>query len=238
LSRAVLLAAGLGLRMRNANGFPKPLTDIMGKPLIYYPLTALREAGVQETLIVVGYKGHLVRKRLEALKIPDMRLRFVRARHFRLGNGGSLASVTRELTGDSFLLVMADHVFGPELAERVLKSSPISLGVKMLKDSEKPSEEDTKVLVDDMGLIRRIGKRIRVANGIDAGVFKCDGRVLDAARYPLSRKSVTVSCIMNHLLAKRTGIHAVDVSDLSWLDVDTPRDIPKAVSLLSEYVRR
>lgn len=238
LSRAVLLAAGFGLRMGNANGLPKPLTDVVGKPLIYYPLVALREAGVQEAFIVIGHKGHLISKFLKHLKIPDIRLNFVRARHFNLGNGGSLAAVTRELVGDSFLLSMADHVFSPELVERVLKSGPISLGVDMLKGGNTPSEDDTKVLVDEMGFVRRIGKRIRMANGIDTGVFNCDGRVLDAAHTLLSRKRVTVSCVMKHLLGKRVKIHAVDVSGLSWLDVDTPHDIPRAVSLLSVITRR
>lgn len=221
--------------MRNANGLPKPLIDIMGKPLIYYPLRALREAGVREAFIVIGYKGHLIRRRLMSLKIPWLRVRFVKARHFQLGNGGSLAAVTRELVGDSFLLVMADHVFDPELAERVLKSGPISLGVEMLKRNDTASREDTKVLVDKTGLIRGIGKSIRVANGIDTGVFNCDGRVLDIARDLLKRRNkVTVSCVMNHLLAERIEIRAIDVSGLGWLDVDTPQDISRATYLLSK----
>jgi len=56
---AVVLAAGKGVRMKSE--LPKVLVPAAGRPLIDYVLDALEAAGVVRTLIVVGYRGDLVR---------------------------------------------------------------------------------------------------------------------------------------------------------------------------------
>lgn len=51
---AVILAAGKGTRMKSDH--PKVVTELAGKPLIIHVLDHLSNAGVQQSLIVVGYK--------------------------------------------------------------------------------------------------------------------------------------------------------------------------------------
>ncbi|TAN61094.1 UDP-N-acetylglucosamine diphosphorylase/glucosamine-1-phosphate N-acetyltransferase [bacterium] len=51
---AVILAAGKGTRMKSAKTV-KVLFDVSGRPMLFYPLNALKEAGVNKTIIVVGY---------------------------------------------------------------------------------------------------------------------------------------------------------------------------------------
>ncbi len=55
----IVLAAGMGTRMRT--DLPKVLCRANGRPLIDYVLDALAEAGVTRTIVVVGYRGDLVR---------------------------------------------------------------------------------------------------------------------------------------------------------------------------------
>lgn len=59
---AILLAAGKGTRMRSE--LPKVLTPVLGKPMISYPLAALRFAGVERILTIVGYRAEMVREAL------------------------------------------------------------------------------------------------------------------------------------------------------------------------------
>jgi bifunctional UDP-N-acetylglucosamine pyrophosphorylase/glucosamine-1-phosphate N-acetyltransferase len=67
---AVILAAGQGTRMKSSR--PKVLHQILGRPMIAYLLDTLREAGVDDIVVVVGHQAEAVK---EALK--DYGVRFV-----------------------------------------------------------------------------------------------------------------------------------------------------------------
>ncbi len=57
---AIVLAAGKGTRMRSEH--PKVLTPCCGRPMLEYPLEALRFAGVKKIFAVVGYRAEEVRQ--------------------------------------------------------------------------------------------------------------------------------------------------------------------------------
>jgi len=59
---AIVLAAGKGTRMESE--LPKVLVPVCGRPMLRYVTEALREAGVNKTVVVVGYQAHLVRAEL------------------------------------------------------------------------------------------------------------------------------------------------------------------------------
>ena len=59
---AIILAAGKGKRM--ASDLPKVLVPVCGRPMIRYVIDAVRAAGVERMLVVVGYRADLVRREL------------------------------------------------------------------------------------------------------------------------------------------------------------------------------
>ncbi|MBN2293394.1 MAG: NTP transferase domain-containing protein [Pirellulales bacterium] len=59
LKTAVVMAAGKGTRMES--DLPKVLVEVCGRPMIDYVLDAIEEAGVERTIVVVGYKAEDVR---------------------------------------------------------------------------------------------------------------------------------------------------------------------------------
>ena len=61
-SVAVVLAAGLGTRMKSA--LPKVLHPIVGRPMLLYVTAALREAGVEEIITVLGHGAEKVEEAL------------------------------------------------------------------------------------------------------------------------------------------------------------------------------
>ncbi|MEO8044074.1 MAG: sugar phosphate nucleotidyltransferase [Spartobacteria bacterium] len=63
ITRAVLLAAGRGTRMRDlTNDLPKPMIAVRGKPILQHIIEGLRGAGVQQFLIIVGWRAEAVRQ--------------------------------------------------------------------------------------------------------------------------------------------------------------------------------
>ena len=62
---AIILAAGKGTRMKSE--LPKVLVPVAGRPMVRYVIDALRAAGVDRIVVVVGYRADLVRAELAGL---------------------------------------------------------------------------------------------------------------------------------------------------------------------------
>ncbi|MFM9195528.1 MAG: NTP transferase domain-containing protein, partial [Planctomycetia bacterium] len=62
---AIVMAAGRGTRM--GGDLPKVLFEAAGKPLVRWVLDALEAAGVNDRLVVVGYRAELVEAALAGL---------------------------------------------------------------------------------------------------------------------------------------------------------------------------
>ena len=61
IDKAVILAAGRGTRMRELTAeLPKPMIEVRGKPVLQHIVEGLRNAGVRQSLIVVGYRADAV----------------------------------------------------------------------------------------------------------------------------------------------------------------------------------
>ena len=63
---AVVMAAGKGTRMQSE--LPKVLCEVCGRPMIEYVLDTLESAGINRILVVIGYRGNLVRETLSHRK--------------------------------------------------------------------------------------------------------------------------------------------------------------------------
>jgi dTDP-glucose pyrophosphorylase len=62
ITRAVLLAAGRGTRMRDlTSNLPKPMLEVRGKPVLAHIIEGLKGAGISHFLIVVGWHADVVR---------------------------------------------------------------------------------------------------------------------------------------------------------------------------------
>jgi N-acetyl-alpha-D-muramate 1-phosphate uridylyltransferase len=106
----MVLAAGLGTRMRPYNGhIPKPLVEIGGKSLIDYSLDRLADAGVERAVVNVHHLADAVERHLAARKRPRIIISDERAG--LLGTGGGIAKALPQLGGAPFFLVNSDTVW-------------------------------------------------------------------------------------------------------------------------------
>lgn len=63
ITKAVLLAAGRGTRMRElTSDLPKPMLQVHGKPILQHIIEGMRPAGVTDILLVVGWRADVVRE--------------------------------------------------------------------------------------------------------------------------------------------------------------------------------
>jgi len=61
--KAVILAGGLGTRMREETEYrPKPMVEIGGKPILWHIMKNLYDQGIDDFVILVGYKGQVIKQ--------------------------------------------------------------------------------------------------------------------------------------------------------------------------------
>jgi MurNAc alpha-1-phosphate uridylyltransferase len=109
-NRAIVLAAGLGTRMRPYNGhIPKPLVEIGGKSLIDYSLDRLADAGVQRVVVNVHHLADALERHLASRQRPQIVISDERAA--LLGTGGGIAKALPQLGAEPFFLVNSDTVW-------------------------------------------------------------------------------------------------------------------------------
>jgi MurNAc alpha-1-phosphate uridylyltransferase len=107
---AIVLAAGLGTRMRPHNGHvPKPLVAIGGKSLIDYSLDRLAEAGVERAVVNVHYLADALERHLASRKNPSIVISDERGA--LLGTGGGIAKALPTLGDAPFFLVNSDTLW-------------------------------------------------------------------------------------------------------------------------------
>jgi N-acetyl-alpha-D-muramate 1-phosphate uridylyltransferase len=106
----MVLAAGLGTRMRPYNGHvPKPLVQIGGKSLIDYSLDRLADAGVARAVVNVHHLADALEDHLTGRTRPQIVISDERA--LLLGTGGGIAKALPLLGRAPFFLVNSDTVW-------------------------------------------------------------------------------------------------------------------------------
>lgn len=104
---SIVLAAGASTRM----GEPKALLDWGGEPLLAYQVRQLREAGVDEVIVVLGHHGDDIHRKLRGVDCRVM----LNTRYF-LGRASSLRLGAKAVDRDADTIVIV-NVDQPRPAE-------------------------------------------------------------------------------------------------------------------------
>ncbi len=138
---AVILAAGMGTRLRDAHsGLPKGFLQLGDEPIVVESIARLRAAGVQRILIVTGHLSEFY----EELASTDPDINTVH--NARYADSGSMYSLwcARDKIDGPFLLLESDIIYeqraldvlldGPDAA--VLLSGPTHAGDEVYVETE------------------------------------------------------------------------------------------------------
>ena len=108
ITKAVLLAAGRGTRMRElTNELPKPMLIVQGRPILQHIIEGMRLAGVRDFLIIVGWRADIVRDFFGDGSRFDARVSY--ETQVEQDGTGRVVELAREFCGDdAFLLSYGD----------------------------------------------------------------------------------------------------------------------------------
>ena len=228
---ALVLAAGLGSRLRTHSNIPKPLTRVLGLTLAERVVCALLDAGIPRFLVTLGHEGERIREHLtEIAGRRGVTIDFIEAHGWERGNGAS-ALAAKAYTGEApFFLAMIDHIFDPDIARALADDPPAPGEVRLAVDCDKSTifdlDDVTRVKLED-GRPKEIGKMLDEWDAGDTGVLLCTSGLFEGLERAAANDKHGLSDGIR-VLAGEGRARTVDVTGLSWLDVDTPDALREA----------
>ncbi len=232
--KAVILAAGRGSRLEGlTEEGPKPLVRLLGLSLIERAILTAKEAGIKDFIIVTGHRAEQIRQALSDGSSYGVSLSYVHNPDWPRGNGSSLAAVKGHIKG-RFVLMMADHIFEPEILKN-LKKQPLKDAIAIVVADPEPGEhidmnDATKIKVDGSKVLS-IGKSLDKYSHVDCGAFLMDERIFAYCDRLKERQILSLNDIMDDV-AKDGGLRILETGGRFWIDVDTPEAYSKAEDLL------
>ena len=134
-TKAMVLAAGLGLRMRPlTDHMPKPLVSVAGQPLLDHVLDKLATAGVSEAVVNVHYLPDQIIRHTASRARP--RIIISDERDVVLGTGGAVVKALPLLGKEPFFHLNADTMWidgvRPNLARLAETFDPARMDILLL----------------------------------------------------------------------------------------------------------
>jgi NDP-sugar pyrophosphorylase family protein len=219
--KAMVLAAGLGLRMRPlTRRRAKPVLPVLNRPLLHWTLELLARQGVTECLVNLHHRPETVIAAVGDGRGLGLRVRYSHEPRI-LGTGGGPRKVRGLLGDEPFLLVNGDVLFDFDLARLLARHRAAGAQATLaLKRNPDPGIYGA-VVTGPGGWIRSLAGLPRPARGtvsLFTGIHVLEPGLLD--RLPPGR-SESVPDLYAPLLAEGGRVLGVRVRG-AWYDLGRP----------------
>ncbi|WP_310469230.1 phosphocholine cytidylyltransferase family protein [Sphingomonas sp.] len=240
--KAIILSAGQGSRLgpRTADK-PKCLIEFGGRTLLDRQLDTLAANGVDEAIVVTGFRDDQVQAALSR-RAGGPRVRTIYNPFYKVAdNLGSLFVARDELDGEC-LVWNGDTLVSDALMGRVLANRRAGICVTVdRKDAY--DDDDMKVVTDGEGRLHAIGKRLPSGNinaeSIGLLAFREHGAALfrNAVEAAMRTPEGTTIWYLRviHTLAQKHDVWTLDIAGHEWGEVDFPEDIDVAEALAQRW---
>ena len=236
--KAFILAAGVSRRLYpHTYDIPKCLLEVGGKPIIHYQLDALKNLGVTDITMIVGYHREMLMMNVEK-NFPDLNFNFVINHHYFETNTAYSIHIGRDKLDSQVLLMNADVIYPKALLEKVFSSSYKTV---LAVDIKSCGKEEVKVIDGGQNKIVAIGKDLieEQCLGEFIGVAKLSKDFVDIFRRSISDlvdaggKNDYFEAGIQPLLDK-VDTHFIDISEYPCLEIDFLEDLESARELFKD----
>ena len=235
--KGVVLAGGLGTRLHPLTKVTnKHLLPVYDKPMIYYPITTLVNAGIDEILIVTG--GNNAGDFLKLLgNGKDFGLKHLNYT-YQEGEGGiaeALGLAEFFADGDKIVVVLGDNIIEKNIVSAVEAFRTQEKGAKlMLKEVPDPQRFGVPTLQGNR-IVRIDEKPEKPASSFAViGIYMYDCGVFDFIKTlkPSERGELEITDVNNYYITD--GVITYDILDGWWTDAGTFSSLHRAGSMVAK----
>lgn len=174
--KAVILAGGLGTRMREETEFrPKPMVEIGGRPILWHIMKILGQQGITDFIICTGYKGEFIRRYFHdygamgqdfTVTLGDPERVEFHGNHEEFGwkvtvadtgattlTGGRVRAIEKYLDGEDFLITYGDGLANIDL--EALLARHRALGSELTITTTRPQSRFGVVEIGENGMVSK-----------------------------------------------------------------------------------
>ena len=246
--KAIILAAGMGNRLGHyTRDLPKAMLTFNGKPLIEWQIQALKRAGLEDIVIVTGYRRE---------KINYSGIRYYHNAEYATTNMvESLLCARPELEGD-VLVAYADILYTPHLVQKTLHAAgEVTVAVDeawreywLMRYGTTEIDLENLILSED-GTVAELGKAAYSSRNIRyryIGLIKFSEKGIERVLELYDRKQAAgenwqqsgkpfrqgyMTDLLNELIQDRVEVRPV-VTQGGWIEFDTVDDYEKACEMV------
>jgi bifunctional UDP-N-acetylglucosamine pyrophosphorylase/glucosamine-1-phosphate N-acetyltransferase len=227
---AIILAAGKGVRLKS--DLPKVSHMIFGKPMITRVLEAVKQIGLDQIFVIVGYKAEIVKQECDGFEVT-----FIEQKE-QLGTGHAVMQA-RPFIKDSTILVLNGDV--PLIKTETLKSLIVfhesqNASATILTASVKNPHSYGRIIRSKEGLILKIVEQKdateeeRAINEVNTGTYCFKSKdllnALDKVKPDNSQKEYYLTDVIGILKSEKLPVFAYMAKDeTEVLGVNTIEDL-------------
>lgn len=235
--KGVILAGGLGTRLYPLTKITnKHLLPIYDKPMIFYPVETLINAGIMDIMIVTGgnYAGDFLRLIGNGKEFGLKHIDYT----YQEGEGGiadALSLAEYFADGEPICVVLGDNIIEKNIMKAVKDFEMQKEGAKILLKEVPDPERFGVAEIENGKLVRVVEKPIQPRSNLAViGIYMYDSRVFDIIKTlkPSGRGELEITDVNNAYIEK--GKMTWEMLQGWWTDAGTFESLLRANMLVSQ----
>ena len=224
MTKAIILAAGRGSRIRKYHKKPKGLIQFGDKKIaiIERLYKILKRKKIKKITIVTGYKSEMIKKTL------GRKVTYIHSKNYKTTNNlQSLLKAKKEINGN-IICVFADLIFDEKIINKILKLKKGDF--HLVVDTGKVLRSTMRVEIKNKKFCG-IGNHISVKKGqgnfIGISKFSNKGSKIlrENLKYFSNNQKDYYTVVFNKMVRDGKKINYFDCRDYFWKEIDTYKDL-------------
>lgn len=233
--QAVILAGGFGTRLAHiVKDVPKPMAPISGKPFLEYIIETLEKRGVDNFVVLTGYKAELIEEFFTG-KANSICVR----ESSPLGTGGALLNAFEYLQ-DEFFVINGDTFFDIDfsLLKDFSKDKSCVIALRFSEDIKRYGF----VKINDDFLVQNFTEKGMLPNDmvdgyINGGIYYFKKEILRSFHKNFKKDFISIETDIFPELIQSKALYALPLGGC-FIDIGIPEDYSRAQFLIPQWIKK